>query len=41
MHLYQWNGGTLDIEGMPADLDWAYPGVLEALRKTSSSRSGV
>ena len=34
-HFYQWNGGTLTIGGMAADLDWAYPGVLDALRKNA------
>lgn len=32
-HFYQWNGGAINIHGMAADLDWAYPGVLDALRK--------
>jgi Domain of unknown function (DUF1906)/Putative peptidoglycan binding domain len=31
-HIYQWNGGTLHIHGLAADLDWAYPGILDALR---------
>jgi hypothetical protein len=31
-HIYQWNEGTIHPGGMPAELDWAYPGVLEALR---------
>lgn len=30
-HLYQWNNGTISPGGMPAELDWAYPGVIEAL----------
>jgi hypothetical protein len=30
-HFYQWNGDTIKIGGIPAELDWAYPGVLEAL----------
>jgi hypothetical protein len=30
-HFYQYNNSRLDIAGMAADLDWAYPGVLEAL----------
>ena len=31
-HFYQWNGGTIHPGGMAADLDWAYPGVLDALQ---------
>jgi Putative peptidoglycan binding domain/Domain of unknown function (DUF1906) len=31
-HFYQWNGGTIYPGGMAADLDWAYPGVLDAVR---------
>jgi hypothetical protein len=31
-HLYQWNGGHIYPGGLAADLNWAYPGVLEALR---------
>jgi hypothetical protein len=31
-HFYQWNGGTIYPGGMAADLNWAYPGVLESLR---------
>jgi hypothetical protein len=31
-HLYQWNGGHIYPGGLEADLNWAYPGVLEALR---------
>lgn len=30
-HFYQWNNGQIKFGEMPADLDWAYPGVLEAL----------
>lgn len=30
-HLYQWNNGKVSLGGMDADLDWAYPGVIEAL----------
>jgi glycoside hydrolase-like protein/putative peptidoglycan binding protein len=30
-HIYQWNGGSIQIAGLQADLDWAYPGVLDAL----------
>jgi len=30
-HIYQWNNGTISPGGMPADLDWAYPGVVDAL----------
>ena len=30
-HFYQYNNATLNIAGIPADLDWAYPGVMEAL----------
>jgi hypothetical protein len=31
-HLYQWNGGFIYPGGMQADLNWAYPGVLEAVQ---------
>jgi hypothetical protein len=31
-HIYQWNYGTIRPGGVPADLDWAYPGVFDALR---------
>jgi pyruvate/2-oxoglutarate dehydrogenase complex dihydrolipoamide acyltransferase (E2) component len=31
-HLYQWNGGHIYPGGVEADLNWAYPGVLEALQ---------
>jgi hypothetical protein len=31
-HLYQWNGGHIYPGGLEADLNWAYPGVLEAMR---------
>ncbi len=31
-HLYQSNGGHIYPGGLEADLNWAYPGVLEALR---------
>jgi Putative peptidoglycan binding domain/Rv2525c-like, glycoside hydrolase-like domain len=31
-HFYQWNNGTIDPGGVTADLDWAYPGVLAALK---------
>jgi hypothetical protein len=30
-HIYQYNNSKLDIGGLAADLNWAYPGVLEAL----------
>jgi hypothetical protein len=30
-HIYQYNNSKLEIAGMAVDLDWAYPGVLEAL----------
>jgi len=30
-HLYQWNSGQIHPGGLEADLDWAYPGVLDAL----------
>ena len=30
-HIYQWNNGTISLDGMNADLDWAYPGVIDAL----------
>jgi Domain of unknown function (DUF1906) len=33
-HLYQWNGAHIYPGGLEADLNWAYPGVLEALRAT-------
>ena len=31
-HIYQFNNGSINPGGIPADLDWAYPGVLDALR---------
>jgi Domain of unknown function (DUF1906) len=31
-HFYQWNGGYIYPGSLEADLDWAYPGVLEALQ---------
>ena len=31
-HIYQWNGGTVPLGGVTADLDWAYPGVIAGLR---------
>lgn len=31
-HFYQWNNGTINPGGLQADLDWAYPGVLDALK---------
>lgn len=31
-HFYQWNGGHIYPGGLEADLNWAYSGVLEALR---------
>lgn len=34
-HIYQWNNGTIHPGGLEADLDWAYPGVLDALRTAS------
>ncbi len=34
-HFYQWNGGTISINGMAAELDWAYPGVLDALHQNT------
>jgi hypothetical protein len=30
-HIYQWNNGKIYPGGVPADLDWAYPGVIAAL----------
>jgi len=30
-HFYQWNNGRIRPGGVEADLNWAYPGVLEAL----------
>lgn len=33
-HFYQWNNGMINPGGIEADLDWAYPGVLEALHAT-------
>jgi hypothetical protein len=39
-HFYQWNNGTIDPGGLQADLDWAYPGVLEALQAGSLPASG-
>ena len=33
-HIYQWNNGSIDLGGMTADLDWAYPGVIDALRNS-------
>jgi Domain of unknown function (DUF1906) len=31
-HFYQWNGAHIYPGGLEADLNWAYPGVLEAVR---------
>lgn len=36
-HFYQWNGGSIHPGGLDADLDWAYPGVLDALRVAAPS----
>jgi hypothetical protein len=36
-HIYQWNNGTIHPGGLEADLDWAYPGVLDALRRAIQS----
>jgi Rv2525c-like, glycoside hydrolase-like domain len=30
-HIYQWNNGSINPGGVTADLDWAYPGVIDAL----------
>lgn len=30
-HIYQWNNGVISLSGMTADLDWAYPGVIDVL----------
>jgi hypothetical protein len=30
-HIYQWNNGSISLGGVTADLDWAYPGVVNAL----------
>jgi hypothetical protein len=30
-HIYQYNNGTIHPGGVSADLDWAYPGVIDAL----------
>ncbi len=31
-HFYLWNGGSIELTaGLAGDLDWAYPGVLDAL----------
>jgi Domain of unknown function (DUF1906) len=34
-HIYQWNNGAIRPSGLDTDLDWAYPGVLSALRAAS------
>ena len=43
-HFYQWNGAHIYPGGLEADLNWAYPGVLEALRANGpalrNTRSG-
>jgi len=39
-HFYQWNNGTINPGGLAADLDWAYPGVLDALQAASAQASG-
>ena len=31
-HIYQWNNGSISLGGMTSDLDWAYPGVVDALK---------
>lgn len=31
-HFYQWNNGFIYPAGLQADLDWAYPGVLDAVQ---------
>ena len=31
-HFCQWNNGAIHPGGLEAGLDWAYPGVLDALR---------
>lgn len=35
-HFYQWNNGTIRPGGVEAELDWAYPGVLDALQAAAS-----
>jgi Domain of unknown function (DUF1906)/Putative peptidoglycan binding domain len=39
-HFYQWNNGTINPGGVSADLDWAYPGVLDALEAACSQAPG-
>ena len=39
-HFYQWNNGTISPGGVEADLDWAYPGVLDALRAAGPQAQG-
>jgi hypothetical protein len=36
-HFYQWNNGSIHPGGVAADLDWAYPGVLDALHGSQPS----
>ena len=36
-HFYQWNGAHIYPGGLEADLNWAYPGVLEALRANGAA----
>jgi hypothetical protein len=41
-HFYQWNGGSINLTvGLEADLDWAYPGVLDALAAPASDPAPV
>jgi hypothetical protein len=40
-HIYQYNGGTVHLGGMQCDLDWAYPGVLDAIEHGHSPASAA
>ncbi len=39
-HIYQWNNGAIRPGGLDADLDWAYPGVLDTLHAASPPAPG-
>ena len=38
-HFYQWNNGSISPGGVQADLDWAYPGVLDALSTPAAGQA--
>lgn len=40
-HFYQWTNGAIHPGGLEAGLDWACPGVLDALRARHPARSGA